>query len=328
MTATRVILTVDTEPDIAGAMRDRKRYPPLIHEPVWGAVEGRSEGLGFITRTLSSYGLSATFFVETVHTRYFGGNPMKRYIDHLGDAGQDVQLHIHPVWQNFSSPESAGQVHYDDSAAMRENEMVALIEEGCDQIKDWTGQKPVAMRTGNFSASISVYRAMRQVGLRLASNICLAGSDYPDDLLPQSGGVHDIAGVYELPVSCFVDPGPVGKGRYRAVQITACSSKELIALLRQCSRQSVDTLILVTHPFEFIKKSDFRYTSLRPNLLVQRRLDSVCRYLSENSEHFDVTTFGALVPLLPLKLVPAPLLKSSVIGSLLRATQNFVNDRI
>jgi hypothetical protein len=328
MHETRVILTVDTEPSIAGAMEDPTRYPPLLHEPVWGEVNGRSEALGFITRTLAQYGLKATFFVETAHTRHFGPQGMQRYTDHLLENKQDVQLHIHPVWQNFSRPPPTDRRYNDDSGALDEAEILALIEEGCNQIQAWTGARPIAMRTGNFSATVAVYRAMAHAGVILSSNICIASATYPDPSLCHAGGIHIIEGVHEIPAGCFIDPGPVGKGRYRAVQITACSTAELLHLLNQCHEQSVDTLILVTHPFEFIKKSDFRYNSLRPNRLVQGRLDSLCRFLSQHPDRFQVSTFGALAKEMPLRSAPAHSLRSSTINSLFRATQNFVNDRI
>lgn len=328
MPKTRVILTVDTEPSIAGAMEDPIRFPPLLEEPVWGDVNGRSEALGFITRTLESHDLAATFFVETVHTRHFGPQAMQRVTDHLQAAGQDIQLHIHPVWQNFGNDVAAGPRHNDDSSALDEEQLGALIVEGCDQIEAWTGTRPVAMRTGNFSANRAVYRAMKQAQLQLASNICIASADYNDQSLCQAGGVQIVEDVHELTVGCFIDPGPVGKGRYRALQITACSASELTALLEQCSAQSVDTLVLVTHPFEFIKKADFRYTSLRPNRLVQKRLEILCQFLCEHQERFEVCTFSALAQELPLQAQPAPSLKGSVLRSLSRATQNFVNDRI
>jgi hypothetical protein len=327
MRRTRVILTVDTEPSIAGAMEDPTRFPPLLEEPVWGEVNGRSEALGFITETLTRYDLQATFFVETVHTRHFGPQPMQRCTDHLLAAGQDVQLHIHPVWKNFSSP-APGRRYNDDSSALDEEELTALIREGCDQIQAWTGMRPVAMRTGNFSATPIVYQAMAKAQLRLASNICIACADYEETALRQAGGIQMISGVHELPASCFIDPGPAGKGRYRAAQITACSASELIAILNQCSAQSVDTLVLVTHPFEFIKKADFRYRSLRPNRVVQRRLGTLCRFLSDHQDQFQVSTFGALARQLPLPAETAPILKSTVMRSLGRATQNFINDRI
>lgn len=327
MHKTQVILTVDTEPSIAGAMEDPGRYPPLLHEPVWGEVNGRSEALGFITSTLAKYGLKATFFVETVHTRHFGPEVMQRYTDHLLEDKQDVQLHIHPVWRNFSHPPPAGRPYNDDSGALEEPELAALIEEGCDQIQAWAGARPVAMRTGNFSATRTVYRAMASKGLTLSSNICIASAEYPEALLRQAGGNHMIEGVQEFPAGCFIDPGPVGRGNYRAAQITACSLRELCNLLSQCHKQSVDTLVLVTHPFEFIKKADFRYNSLRPNKVVQRRLDKLCHFLCQHPDRFQVSTFGALAQKLPMTSEPPPSLRSTAMSSLLRATQNFINDR-
>lgn len=328
MHKTRVILTVDTEPSIAGAMEDPVRFPPLLEEPVWGEVNGRSEALGFITRTLAQHSFQATFFVETVHTRHFGPQAMQRVTDHLQAAGQDIQLHIHPVWKNFGSPPPGAHRYDDDSSALGEEELCELITEGCDQIEAWTGTRPVAMRTGNFSANRAVYRAMQQAQLRLASNICIASADYDDTSLCHAGGIQLVEDVHELSVACFIDHGPVGRGRYRAAQITACSASELTALLNACSAQAVDTLVLVTHPFEFIKKADFRYTSLRPNRLVQSRLEVLCRFLDQHRDRFEVSTFGALSRKLPLNPQPAPLLQGSVLKSLTRATLNFVNDRL
>ena len=40
---TKVVLTVDTEPSIAGAFSGNEAATPLIHEPVAGVVEGKSE---------------------------------------------------------------------------------------------------------------------------------------------------------------------------------------------------------------------------------------------------------------------------------------------
>ena len=49
---TKVVLTVDTEPSIAGAFANPSQAP-LLHEPVAGEINGRSEALGFMIETLS-----------------------------------------------------------------------------------------------------------------------------------------------------------------------------------------------------------------------------------------------------------------------------------
>lgn len=81
---------------------DPDRYRPLITEPVEGVINGRSEALGFLLRTLEEYQLEATFFVETLHSRYFGDGPMGRYCEMIAAAGHDIQLHIHPLWRAFT----------------------------------------------------------------------------------------------------------------------------------------------------------------------------------------------------------------------------------
>ena len=97
---TKVVVTVDTEPSIAGAFANPD-HTPLLQGPVAGEIDGRSEALGFLIETLCRHDLAATFFVETVHTRYFGDLAMGVYAEQLVRAGQDVQLHLHPNWLSF-----------------------------------------------------------------------------------------------------------------------------------------------------------------------------------------------------------------------------------
>ncbi len=209
---TKVVLTVDTEPSVAGAFRD-EAHEPLIHEPVAGMVDGRSEGLGFLVETLSTHGLVATFFVETLHTRYFSDTVMGGYVEGLLRAGQDVQLHLHPCWLSFEDGKLLDRFNLasDHCHELETGHLAALIGEGADRIGAWTGARPSGMRTGNFSTGLSVFEAMRQAGLKHASNICLAVHRPPEPELAVSGGVHNFAGVRELPVTCFIDTGPVGR---------------------------------------------------------------------------------------------------------------------
>src|SRR3546814_16343233 len=95
---TAVVITVDTEPSLAGAFDDPTLYAPLIHEPVWGEVAGTSQALGFLVRVLRSHALEATFFVETAHTRYFGKTAMAGSAERLIAAAHDVPLTLLPTW--------------------------------------------------------------------------------------------------------------------------------------------------------------------------------------------------------------------------------------
>jgi len=325
---TQVVLTVDTEPSVAGAFREDEFYTPLIHEPVAGVVDGKSEGLGFLVETLKGHGLVATFFVETVHTRYFPDTVMGGYVDRLLRAGQDVQLHLHPCWLSFEDGKfDRSNLASDHCHELEIGHLAALISEGADRICAWTGVRPSGMRTGNFSTALSVFAAMSQAGLRHGSNICLGVLRPPERQLAVTGGAHDFAGIRELPVTCFVDVGPVGRGCLRPMQISALTAREQISLLNAAHEGKNPVVVIVAHPFEFIKKRDFRYTNLRRNRIIQDRFRRLCAFLAENTDRFEVVPLAVAAETVEAGQVWTEL-TGNAFNSIVRAATNVVNDHL
>jgi hypothetical protein len=323
---TKVVLTVDTEASIAGAFRQDEAHAPLIHEPVAGVVDGKSQGLGFLVETLSGHGLVATFFVETVHTRYFPDMLMGGYVDRLLRAGQDVQLHLHPGWLSFENGKhDRSDLTSDHCHELEAGQLAALIGEGAERIRTWTGAWPSGMRTGNFSTALSVFEAMSQSGLRHASNICLALHRPPEPELAVTGGAHDFAGIRELPVTCFSDVGPVGRGRLRPMQVTALTAQEQIGLLNAAYDCGNPVVVIVTHPFEFVKKRDFRYTNLKPNRLIQNRFRRLCAFLCESNDRFEVVPLAVAAEAVD-NGQPWTELTGKPFNSIVRAAANAGND--
>jgi hypothetical protein len=325
---TKVVLTVDTEASIAGAFEGNEAHKPLIHELVAGMVGGKSEALGFLIETLSTYGLIATFFVETVHTRYFSDRMMGGYVEGLLRAGQDVQLHLHPCWLSFKD----GNVHpsnlvTDHCHELETGQLTTLIGEGAERVGAWTGRRPTGMRAGNFSTALSVFEAMSKAGLSCASNICLAAHRPPELELAVTGGVHDFAGIRELPVTCFCDVGPVGRGRLRPMQVTALTATEQISLLNAAHKNQNPVVVIVTHPFEYIKKRDFRYTNLRANRMVQDRFRRLCAFLSANSDRFEVAPLAVAADAIESGQAWTEL-RGNAFNSIVRAVTNTVNDHV
>ena len=328
MTKTKVVLTVDTEASIAGAFGGNEAHTPLIHELVAGMVDGKSEAMGFLVETLSRYGLIATFFVETVQSRYFSDRAMGRYVERLMRAGQDVQLHLHPCWLAFKNgkPDLSNLVT-DHCHELETGRLAALIDEGAERIGAWTGERPTGMRAGNFSTALSVFEAMSKARLSYASNICLAAHRPPEPELAVTGGVHDFAGIRELPVTCFFDIGPVGRGRLRPMQVTALTAREQISLLSAAQENKNPVVVIATHPFEFVKKRDFRYSSLRPNRIVQDRFRRLCAFLSTNSERFEVAPLAVAADAMDCRQVWTEL-TGNAFNAIVRAVTNGVNDRL
>jgi len=183
------------------------------------------------------------------------------------------------------------------------------------------------MRTGNFSTALSVFEAMSKAGLSHASNICLAVHRPPEPELAVTGGVYDFAGIRELPVTCFFDVGPVGRGRLRPMQVTALTAREQISLLNAAHDNKNPVVVIVTHPFEFVKKRDFRYTNLRRNRIIQNRFRRLCAYLSANTDRFEVVPLAAAADGFDGDSGWTEL-TGNALDSVVRAVANAVNDRV
>ena len=240
---TEVCITVDTEFSIAGAFADPLRYRPLSRELVECPVNGRSEGLGFILDALKEAGIAATFFVEALQSAYFGDAPMRRIVERLAEADQDLQLHLHPCWLHFrSNGWSASRPENDSCAARSLDELTEMIGFGRSAFDRWGLAQPVALRTGGFSSGRVVDRAMRRCGITLGSNIGLAAYRPADPDLHVVSGSAMIDGVLEIPVLTYATPHPPLGTQLRTLSITSTSWPEMETLLWQAREAGISPI--------------------------------------------------------------------------------------
>ena len=114
------------------------------------------------------------------------------------------------------------------------------------------------------------HRAAERCGLRLSSSIAVPIYRPADERLALVGGKHRIGQLLELPVFCYTYR-LAGSERLRPFSVTACSAAEMLFVLRQAHAQKLSPVIILTHPHEYIKRTDFRYTTLRRNRVNQGR---------------------------------------------------------
>lgn len=326
---TKVFITIDTEFSIGGAFGAPSTLAPIGAQNVLGTVAGRSEGLGFMLDTFAEFGLPATFFVEALQTAYFGDAPMGDLARRIAAAGHDLQLHLHPVWTYFDHPQwqaELARVPPTDHLHGRPlGQLVGWMQRGIDTFARWGLTAPVALRTGNLMVDRTVYRAMSQVGLVVASNIARAVFEPQEPALQLNAGIHLIDGITELPVLTYADL-QLGPRRHRkALTVTGSSFAEARHLLLQAHAAGAPAVVLLTHCHEFVK-GDMR-AGLRPDRVNQRRLAALCRFLAQNKARFEVSTLGAMAGA-PAQAVPTadPLLRVPAGLALLRAAQNKLNE--
>lgn len=289
---TQICISIDTEFSIAGHFEDFEANKPVAEPAVYGVVDGREEALGFMLETFDRYNTRATFFVECANYCYFGDEPMRGVIKRLQAAGQDIQLHIHPVWLSFNQDPAAGPFPRHDDCVGRSFDELKQVFSTCIAIFDrWVGHKPLAIRTGSLRADDNVYRVMNALGIPMSSNIALGVYQPGEAALSHDSGRHLIHGVMELPVFSYQDLNLLGRRHKKSLQITSCSWPEMKHLLWKARRAGVENIVILTHPFEFIKKSDFRYRKLIRNRVNQERLQHLCAFIQQHSQDFESADF-------------------------------------
>ncbi|MFK7978230.1 MAG: hypothetical protein AB8C02_19000 [Halioglobus sp.] len=290
---TQVLLSIDTEFSIAGHFQNAEKYQPVAEPVVYGHVNGKDEGLGFLLDTFNKYNTKVTFFVECANYFHFGDEPMHTVVQRIKGAEQDVQLHVHPIWLHFNKDEKLGVFPQNDDCNGRSYDDLRLAFEHCiDVFERWVGRKPKAIRTGSLVADDNVYRVMSDLGIPLSSNLALGLFTPKEPELALNSGRHLIHGVMELPVFTYRDMNIAGKTHQKSLQITSCSWPEMKHLLWKARRMGVENVVILTHPFEYFKKTDFRYDKLTRNRVNQKRLEKLCAFLQQNPDDFSSSDFS------------------------------------
>ena len=329
---TEICLTFDTEFSVGGAFGDPDAKRPVGEEWVNCPAEGRDHGLPFILDTLAEHRLKATFFVEALNPAYFGDAPMGRVVARILAAGQDAELHLHPCWTAFADPDWKKAVRAkppsDDCTSYDVDRYAGLIATGLAQFQKWGAPQPVALRTGNLQVAEATYQAMAAVGLELASNVGLAIYRPKEAALRLASGRHRFHGVTELPVLTY-DQLAVGNWRKdRLFAITATSFGESVGLLWAARRAGISPVVILSHPFEFIKYRPGS-TSFRPNPVNQARLKRLCAFIAAHPDDFVAQDFRGGAPgWLAAEEAPSVKIGASLPAVLLRAVENKVNDLV
>jgi len=167
-----------------------------------------------------------------------------------------------------------------------------MIRTGLEAFAQWNAPRPIALRTGNMQVDHAVYPAMARAHIPIASNVGLGLFQPSEPELHLSGGRHWIDGVLELPVLSYYGLSRSFTKSLRILSITGTAWTEMKALLKQARRDGVSEIVLLTHPFEFVKRRDSRYLKLRRNRVNQERLRKLLEFLRAHRDEFETTTFA------------------------------------
>jgi peptidoglycan/xylan/chitin deacetylase (PgdA/CDA1 family) len=263
------------------------------------SFEPAGVGISYQLAMLARYGLKACFFIDPMPALVFGLEPIRAVVDRVLDAGQEVQLHLHPNWAGAIADDGGARHARFELIDYSPDEQFRLIGGARDLLQAAGAPPPIAFRGGSYGANDDTLRALSALGFAYDSSH--NGNEHP---WPSAIGLplRQIApvlreGVVEVPVTLIEDR----PGALRNFQICALSAGEMRAALDHALDQDHAAVTIVSHGFELANRA-----GTRPNGIHVRRFEGLCSLL-EARRYTLPTTHFADRPALRLGRADAPL---------------------
>ena len=306
----KVLFTVDVE-IWPGQWTDiDARFPQAFRRYVYGDTPFGQYGLPLTVQVLRDNGLVGVFFVEPMFSARFGLQPLQEVVGLIADAGQEVQLHLHAEWVDearlplLAEPPRTKVQHLSHFGREDQTTLVAWARARLAE----AGAAPIsAFRAGSFAANRDTLSALEANGIGTDSsyNHCFreltAGIGDPRRPTAIPVQPYLVGNVLEYPVTVYRDY----PGHLRPLQLTACSLREMIAVLERSADEGHSTAVIVSHNFEMMDRRDFSRDEI-----VAQRFYGLCEFLGRNRHRFDTTGFAGTTG------IPAPAQPAPVAGSL------------
>lgn len=291
---TPVFLTVDTE------LRWSHHVAGLpLDEIVRRSLEPAAVGVGYHLELMARHGLKGCFFVDPMPALVHGLGPIRRVVEAILGAGQEVQLHCHPNWTGADAEDRRKAPPRFDLADFDAAEQHQLLQGARDLLVAAGAPAPVAFRAGAYAANDATIDALVALGLEYDSSHNGAEHPRPSALSLHSRTIAPLAyrGLTEVPVTVVEDR----PGSLRPLQLCAVSMGELAAALDHAARHAHGAVTIVSHGFELANRA-----GTRRNGVHVRRFERLCALLERRADELPTVHFADR-PALRLGQADAPL---------------------
>lgn len=280
---TPVFLTVDV------ALRRSLHAAGLERDAVIErSFEPAGVGLSWQLAMLARDGLMACFFVDPMPALVFGLYPIRRVVDTILDAGQEVQLRLDPAWAGVTPGEDGAQHDrsaLSDYAAEAQHDLIAGAR---DLLVAAGAPVPLAFRAYGHAANDDTLDALAMLGFAYdASRKC---GERDDGITLPSRQIAPVAhrGVIELPVTLIEEQGAV----LRPFDLSALSAGEMYAALDHAEARHHAAVTIVCAADMLAN-----HAATRPNAIHVGRFTALCATLAERRDTLPTCWFGERPPL-------------------------------
>lgn len=282
-----VHLTFDVEVWCNGWADLDRQFATCYPRYIYGHSRHGDYALPKTLEILNRHGLHGVFFVEPLFSARFGAEYLERIVRLIDDAGQEVQLHLHPEWTDEINPAIIPDVSRKRQhlSYYSLDEQTALIRHAKNLLESALGKPVSAFRAGSYAINQDTFRALASCGITVDSSINRCYAISAPELVRQNGTTTPIKvnGVDSYPITVFRD----GFGRERPAQVGACGFGEMRQSLEFAHNEEYSDFVIVSHNFEMLKPG-----RTDPDFVVARRFEQLCRYLADNGTQFSVGGFA------------------------------------
>ncbi len=285
MRPVNVFITIDTEHSIGGSFGDPQLKPVGNDKRIYGRIGGKEYGIPLIMDIADRYGIPLTFFVEVFNKYYFGEGETREVCEYILGRGHDVQLHLHPNFLNFKEDNPADRKYSDNMSAYDLQSQVDMLAEGKELLTRYCGKVPVAFRAGNYGADRNTLNALKENGFQIDSSYNAAFPKHSHCITEKAlNDAEQIDGVWELPITNFVEKIPLCKKRFKPLDFNGVNCVEMKSVIvNSCQDKGPQTVTLILHSFSFLNTKDVQYRKCTVRKNVINRFESLCCFLSEQT---------------------------------------------
>ena len=275
---TPVFLTVDT------ALSWRHHAERLdLATIVERSFDPAGVGIAWQLGQMARHGLKGVFFVDPMPALVFGLDPIRRVVDTIIDAEQEVQLQLHAVWAGAVAGDGGAQhgrfaLSDYDAAAQRD-----LIAGARDLLVAAGAPSPIAFRAGDHAANEGTLRALAALDFDYDSSC--NGGERPAaiGLAPRQIAPVAHCGVTEVPVTLIEER----VGALCNFGISASSAGEMRAALDHAEARKHAAVTIVSSSCGLANRA-----GTRANGIHVRRFAALYAMLAERRATLPTCWFG------------------------------------
>lgn len=285
---TPVFLTVDTE------FAWRHHAARLGCDDIYArSLEPAGVGLSYQLAELARHELKACFFVDPMPALVYGLAPVRRMVETILAAGQEVQLHLHPNWTEARLGDGGVRHARFQLHDYSLTEQTELLVRATDLLVEAGAPKPIAFRAGSYAANDDTLTALGTLGFSYDSSHNGSEAHAASRIsLP----VHQIAPIRPFPDSDLIEvPVTVIEdkpGKARTFQLCALSAGESYDALEHAAVSHHAAVTIVSHGFELANRR-----GTRANAVHVRRFQALCGMLAEMRDVLPTHHFADRPPL-------------------------------